>query len=61
MEETFAEGVYVGRVVQHFGSDGYQHKRFGAHPTGLKTKNYEWSAAIGWAHDSDRTCSRCPA
>lgn len=57
LQGMFTDGVYIGPEVQHFGSDGYRHTRFGAHLTGLKTENYEWSAAAGWAHDSDRTSS----
>ncbi len=57
LQDMFVDGLYVGPEVQHFGSDGYRHTRFGAHLTGLKTDNYEWSAAAGWAHDSDRTSS----
>lgn len=57
LEDVFADGVYIGPEVQHFGSDGYRHTRFGAHFTGLKAENYEWSAGAGWAYDSDRTSS----
>jgi Cellulose biosynthesis protein BcsS len=42
---------YVGPEVHHFGQDGYRHTRFGAHFTGLKAENYEWSTAASWAHD----------
>jgi cellulose biosynthesis protein BcsS len=45
LESLFEDGVYVGREVQYFGSDGCRHTRFGAHLTGLKTDTYEWSAA----------------
>jgi len=55
LEDMFEDGFYVGPEVHHFGQDGYRHTRFGAHFTGLKAENYEWSAAAGWAHDSDRT------
>jgi Cellulose biosynthesis protein BcsS len=44
LESLFEDGVYVGREVQYFGSDGCRHTRFGAHLTGLKTDTYEWSA-----------------
>jgi hypothetical protein len=57
LEDMFVDGFYVGPEVHHFGQDGYRHTRFGAHFTGLKTDNYEWSAAAGWAHDSERTSS----
>jgi hypothetical protein len=46
-------GFYVGPEIQYFASDGYRHLRLGAHVTGMKTDNYEWSAAGGWASDSD--------
>jgi hypothetical protein len=46
-------GFYVGPEVQYFASDGYRHLRLGAHITGMKMGNYEWSAAGGWAGDSD--------
>jgi hypothetical protein len=55
LEDMFEDGFYFGPEVHHFGQDGYRHTRFGAHFTGLKAENYEWSAAAGWAHDSDRT------
>jgi hypothetical protein len=57
LADMFEDGFYVGPEVHHFGQDGYRHTRFGAHFTGLKAENYEWSAAAGWAHDSDRTSS----
>lgn len=46
-------GLYVGPEIQYFGSDGYRHVRFGAHITTMKTADVEWSAAGGWARDSD--------
>jgi hypothetical protein len=55
LEDMFTDGFYIGPEVQRFGSDGYGHTRFGAHFTGLKADNYEWSAAAGWAHDTQRT------
>jgi len=45
-------GVYVGPEIQYFGADGYRHFRLGAHLTSLKTEDVEWSAAMGWAGDS---------
>jgi hypothetical protein len=57
LEDVFEDGVYVGPEVQYFAADGYRHMRFGAHLTGLKTDTYEWSAAVGWARDSDRQSS----
>lgn len=46
-------GIYVGPEIQYFGSDGYRHLRLGAHITTMKTADLEWSAAAGWARDSD--------
>jgi cellulose biosynthesis protein BcsS len=46
-------GVYIGPELQYFGSDGYRHVRLGAHITTMKTADIEWSAAAGWARDSD--------
>ncbi len=48
---------YVGPETQLFASEGYRQLRFGAHITGIKIDNYEWSAAAGWADDSDRRSS----
>jgi Cellulose biosynthesis protein BcsS len=45
---------YVGPETQLFASEGYRQFRFGTHLTGLKTDNFEWSAAGGWAEDSGR-------
>jgi hypothetical protein len=50
--EDMLGGVYIGPEVQYFGSDGYRHFRVGAHITSMKTDDVEWSAAAGWAHDS---------
>ncbi|MFA6264686.1 MAG: cellulose biosynthesis protein BcsS [Pseudolabrys sp.] len=44
---------YVGPELQYFGSDGYAQGRIGLHITSMKTDNIEWSAAIGFARDSD--------
>lgn len=57
LDDMFENGFYVGPEVQFVGSDGYRHLRLGAHLTGLKTETYEWSAAVGWARDSDRQSS----
>ena len=51
--EEMLGGVYIGPEVQYFGSDGYRQLRFGAHVTTMKTEDADWSAAIGWARDSD--------
>jgi Cellulose biosynthesis protein BcsS len=56
LEDVFG-GFYVGPEMQYFASDGYRHLRVGAHITGLKAEAYEWSAAGGWAGDSDRRAS----
>jgi hypothetical protein len=55
--EDMLGGVYVGPEVQYFGSDGYRHLRLGAHITSIKTEDIEWSAAAGWARDSERRAS----
>ncbi|MDP2409968.1 MAG: cellulose biosynthesis protein BcsS [Pseudolabrys sp.] len=47
------DALYVGPETQVFGADGYRQIRFGAHITSMKTAETEWSAGIGWAHDSD--------
>ncbi|HET9717772.1 MAG TPA: cellulose biosynthesis protein BcsS [Pseudolabrys sp.] len=53
LEEALG-GVYIGPEAQYFGSGDYRHFRLGAHITSLKTSEYEWSAGIGFARDSDR-------
>jgi hypothetical protein len=45
---------YLGPEAQGFACDGYRQLRFGVQMTGLKTGNWEWSAAAGWSDDSDR-------
>jgi hypothetical protein len=53
-DEIFnGDGFYVGPEAQVFGADGYRHWRLGAHVTSLKTETTEWSAALGYARDSD--------
>jgi hypothetical protein len=52
-EELLIDGVYVGPEIQYFHSDGYRHRRLGLHITSMKTEATEWSAAAGWARDSD--------
>jgi len=47
------EMFWLGPETQRFASDGYKQSRFGFHVTGLRTGNIEWSAASGYAHDSD--------
>lgn len=56
-EDLFEDGFYVGPEAQYFGADGYRHMRLGIHITELKTDNYEWSAAVGYARDSDGIAS----
>lgn len=45
---------YAGPEAQAYGGDGYAQLRFGAHITSLKTGNTEWTAAGGWAADTDQ-------
>ena len=52
-QDLFSDGIYVGPEVQYFGSDGYRQFRIGLHITSMKTETTEWSAAAGWARDSD--------
>lgn len=40
--------------VAFFATEGYRHVRFGGHFTAMKTGNMEWTAAGGWARNSDR-------
>lgn len=44
---------YAGPEVQAFASDGYRQRRIGAHITALKLGGLEYSAATGYATDSD--------
>jgi len=55
--EEMLGGVYLGPVIEYFGSDGYRHLRLGAHLTGMKAEEIEWSAAAGWAQDSQGRAS----
>ncbi|MGH6682994.1 MAG: cellulose biosynthesis protein BcsS [Pseudolabrys sp.] len=48
---------YLGPEAQTFACEGYSQMRLGAHVTGLKTGQFEWSAAAGWANDTDRRSS----
>lgn len=48
---------YAGPETQVYGADDYSQLRFGAHITSMKTDDTEWSAAVGWALDSDRRSS----
>jgi len=51
------ELFYAGPETQVYGADDYRQLRFGAHITSMKTDDTEWSAAAGWALDSDRRSS----
>jgi hypothetical protein len=44
---------YLGPEIQRFATDDYHQMRYGVHLTGLRTQAAEWSAALGWADDSD--------
>jgi Cellulose biosynthesis protein BcsS len=55
--EDMLGGVYIGPEAQCFGSEGYRHWRLGAHVTSMKTEDTEWSAATGWARDSQGRAS----
>lgn len=48
---------YVGPEFQAYGGDGYRQFRFGAHITSLKTGQREWSAAVGWAVETNKGAS----
>jgi hypothetical protein len=48
------ERIYVGPEIQRYQTDDYSQLRLGVHFTGLKLESAEWSAAVGWANDSDR-------
>lgn len=48
-----ADTFYAGPEVQAFASDGYSQRRIGLHITAYKTGVLEWTAATGYAYDSD--------
>ncbi len=48
---------YAGPEIQAFASDGYSQRRVGIHVTAFRTGEIEWSAATGYARDSDRRAS----
>jgi len=48
---------YLGPEAQAFACDGYDQVRLGLHLTALKMEFWEWSAAAGWAEDSDHRSS----
>jgi hypothetical protein len=49
-----SEPFFVGPEAQAFWCVDYQQLRLGAHVTGLRIDALEWSAAAGWAVESDR-------
>ncbi len=52
------EQFYFGPEMSYYGnSDGYRHIRLGFHFTAMKTGDREWTAAGGWARDTDRQSS----
>ena len=52
-----ADWFYLGPEAQAFACLGYSQYRFGVHLTGMRTGDWEWSAAAGVATDSDRRAS----
>jgi hypothetical protein len=48
---------YLGPEAQTFACVGYSQVRLGLHMSGMKTGEWEWSAAAGWSEDSDRRSS----
>ena len=48
---------YAGPETQVYRGDGYSQWRLGAHVTSFKTGNAEWSAAGGWALDTQNRSS----
>ena len=52
---AFAQ-FYIGPETQVYGGggEGYRQFRAGAHITSMKTGDREWSAAAGWAIDTDK-------
>jgi hypothetical protein len=49
----FFDAVFIGPETQMFWCADYQQLRLGVHVTGLRTGQLEWTAASGWARDSD--------
>jgi Cellulose biosynthesis protein BcsS len=45
---------YIGPEAASFACIGFTQARAGVHATALRTGEYEWSAAAGWAEDSER-------
>jgi hypothetical protein len=48
---------YSGPETQVYSADGYSQRRFGVHVTSMKTGDAEWSAAGGWAVDTNNRSS----
>jgi hypothetical protein len=48
-----ADLFYLGPEVQAYASDGYMQRRVGIHLTAFRFRDLEWSAAGGFARDSD--------
>ena len=44
---------YSGPETQVYGGDGYRQWRLGLHITSMRTGDTEWSAAGGWAVDTE--------
>jgi hypothetical protein len=47
------EQFYFGPEIAFIAGNGYRQFRVGGHFTAMKTGNMEWTAAGGWARDSD--------
>jgi hypothetical protein len=45
--------LYVGPEMEMIWCGNFQQMRVGAHVTGVRAERFEWSAAAGWAEDSD--------
>jgi hypothetical protein len=45
--------LYVGPELNIYGAENYRQWRLGVHLTGLKLKNYEFQAAVGYAEDDE--------
>lgn len=47
------DSVWIGPEAMALGGNTYQQFRAGIHATALRTGAFEWSAGVGYAHDSD--------
>jgi hypothetical protein len=45
--------AWFGPEVMALGGDRYQQVRAGVHVTAFRTKAFEWSMGLGYAHDSE--------